>query len=93
MFEATWDLAGALELTRGDRTIEAFPVFNDGSFTCGAGQLIAEAPGSFGRPEISYRRLYLVSPDRHARVASRSDCQRELPAFPLGPRTPSGAGG
>jgi hypothetical protein len=91
VFEATWDLAGALELTRRDRTLEAFPVFDDGSLTCGAGQLIAEAPGSFGRQEISYRRLYLVSPDRHARVAGRSDCQRELALFPLGPRTSSGA--
>jgi hypothetical protein len=91
VFEETWDLAGALELTRHDRTLEAFPVFADGSLVCGAGGLVARGPGSFGRQEISYGRLYLVSPDRHARLAGRSDCQHELPAFPLGPRTSAGA--
>src|SRR5204863_6644399 len=52
VFEETWDLAGALELTRGDRSLEAFPLFDDGSLACGSAGLVAQAPGSLGRQEI-----------------------------------------
>lgn len=87
VFEATWDLAGALQLTRRDPTLEAFPVFDDDSLTCGARALVASGGGSFGRNEIAYGRLYFASPTAHRRVTDRAGCQSALSAFPLGPRT------
>jgi hypothetical protein len=87
VFEATWDLAGALQLTRRDQTLEAFPVFDDDSLTCGPRELVAAGKGSFGRHEIAYGRLYVASPTGHRRVTDRASCQSALAAFPLGPRT------
>jgi hypothetical protein len=87
VFEATWDLAGALQLTRRDTTLQAFPVFDDDTLTCGARNLVASGPGSFGRNEIAYGRLFFVSPTGHRRVTDRASCQSALAAFPLGPRT------
>jgi hypothetical protein len=92
VFEATWDLTGALQLQRDDRTIDAFPLFDDAAVHCGARRLIATAPGSFGTHEIAYGSLFVVSPRGHARVTSRRACRQALLAFPLGPRTWSGAG-
>jgi hypothetical protein len=86
VFEATWDLAGALQLQAEDRTIQAFPIFDDGTITCGARTVIATAPGSFGRQEIAYTSLFFVSPHDHARVPDREACRRLLPDFPRGPR-------
>jgi hypothetical protein len=87
VFEATWDLSGALQLTRRDETLQAFPVFDDDTLACGARKLIASGPGSFGRNEIAYGRLFFVSPTGHRRVTDRASCQSALSAFPLGPRT------
>jgi hypothetical protein len=86
VFEATWDLAGALQLRAEDRTIQAFPLFDDGTITCGARTLIATAPGSFGRQEIAYTSLFVVSPYDHARIPDSEVCRRVLPDFPRGPR-------
>jgi len=86
VFEATWDLSGALQLTRRDETLKAFPVFDDDVLACGARALVASGPGSFGRNEIAYGRLYLVSPTRHRRVTGEESCRAALEAFPLGPR-------
>ena len=92
VFEATWDLSGALQLTRRDETLKAFPVFDDDVLACGARALVASGPGSFGRNEIAYGRLYLVSPTRHRRVTGEESCRAALEAFPLGPRDASSRG-
>jgi hypothetical protein len=87
VFEATWDLSGALQLTRHDETLEAFPVFDDDTLSCGRLALVATGHGSFGRNVIPYGRVFFVSPTRHQRVAGRAECRRALTAFPRGPRT------
>jgi hypothetical protein len=87
VFEATWDLTGALQLRWNDRTLRGFPVFDDGPVSCGPHALVATQPGSFGTQVLAYGRLYVVSPHGHARVSDRSECRRALSVFPLGPRT------
>ncbi|HEU5373287.1 MAG TPA: hypothetical protein VFU51_12935 [Gaiellaceae bacterium] len=88
VFDETWDLSGALELKRNDRSLEAFPVFSDGTLSCRPRALVAVAPGSFGRQEIPYGSLYFVSSDDHARIRSRGECRHALVEFPRGPRLP-----
>jgi hypothetical protein len=87
VFEATWDLSAALQLTRRDETLQAFPVFDDDSLVCGARSLVATGHGSFGRNVIPYGRLFFASPTAHRRVTDRAGCQSALGAFPLGRRT------
>jgi hypothetical protein len=87
VFEATWDLSGALQLTRRDDTLQAFPVFDDNTLSCGRRSLVATGHGSFGRNVIPYGRLFFVSPTRQRRVVDRAACRDALAAFPRGPRT------
>ena len=83
VFDATWDLEGALRLRYHDPRLSAFPLFADGALTCTGAGAIAAAPGSFGRNTLSYRTLVIVSPAGHARIASRASCERAVADFPL----------
>ena len=87
VFEATWDLTGALQLQRDDKTLSAFPLFDDATTRCDAHDLVATEPGSFGTQTLAYGSLIVVSPHGHARVSNRADCRRALSRLPLGPRT------
>jgi MFS family permease len=86
VFDATWDLEGALRLQHRDPKLSAFPLFADGTLSCTDVAAIAAGPGSFGRNALSYRRLVVVSPTGHAWITNRADCERAAVAFPLRPR-------
>ena len=86
VFDATWDLQGALRLQHRDPKLSAFPLFADGTLSCTDVAAIAAGPGSFGRNILDYRSLVVVSPAGHAWITNRADCERAAAAFPLRPR-------
>jgi len=79
VFGAVWDLRGALELRRGERTLRAYPVPEGSRVDCGATELtLHNYNDAFERQSASYAQALLVDVPgrRRLRVADSAGCRR-----------------
>ena len=85
IFHATWDLAGALQRQRGDSSLQAYPLFENAQPECGqAGFKAVFRNETFGQRQLSYGKLFFLSPQAITQVADRRTCQQALHHFRAG---------
>lgn len=92
VFEANWDLNGAVKLMWDDGTLHGYPVFDGVEVVCAPRAVYPSKADEFGTSEASsYGRALFVDgrTGRWRPVADRADCLAALREFTPGPETAS----
>jgi len=87
VFQADWDLTGALRIARGDPALRAVPVYEGVAVRCGADGVALRLRGSRGAAAARYGGVVFfdVPTGRRTRIAGRRACARALAAYLPGP--------
>lgn len=87
IFDESWDLNGAVELSRHDVSLRAYPVWRGVRVGCEAGDVRVSAPGSYGTFTGRYGRVAFFDEPTAAyrRIQTLGQCTQALQTFRPGP--------